>query len=1590
MQPSKRSVVILDLGRSFGSQDERAFSDHLALEFHKAGWHVDWHLDTNDVLALRPYARLHRTLKPVAMTPGLVHFVEVEPPIGVAGAHKNVEPTVPVQIQHATQAAAPIAQPPAQSMAMRDRWARNAWHDPESGFATRAAALATWASIRVYYRFQYGAATLQWRVRSMARAIVSRVYWRGLYPHVVEPVWHAVKAIRWRIVHPLMEALGHSVKGVYWRFVYPYSVEPVGNLGRRAYWRFVHPVSSRLKRLRDQLEEKRRRWFARAGTLNNPSGAKTATSLLQTSAHVDARNEAFDGFALWLKGEIEAGRMPNLIVLPAAEAAHFEALLSVTPILGIERPMELLLVAHLAGADRISLTPSVIDTGTLAWRLGSGNPFNRLIVVDSLDTARRDHWCGLPLVQLTASGPGLEAADVPSRAAAFARLATDAALVEGEQTLPSLVTPDFGPLAIVSSALWGQVGSTTIFESQTRVLLEHGYRVARFYIDHWPHFGEDRLLRIARMVSEDQQQIRPHYQIVLERDESGKRVAQLLADQTFQDASPVARMGRLLAAPQTTNMPAAKVLGDEAEIAIINHIPHFEATREFTSANVVLETHDVFSHLLDIHGVPNFVPKGPDSQELRLSEERKLWASAELCVNLSSEDHTFISPHARQSAYVRPTKSRTSPSERSWLEVARANRLPPEKVSPGYFDIMLWGSWHETNVQSVKWFIEEVRPRLGRHAQARIVVAGKLVKGLGKLVAQHPDILFCDFIDHLEDFASRSRVLVIPDQMGTGICVKAIDALAWGACFAATRSGMRGMDLDGGRYKPAESAAELAADISILLDSFSAREHRRMLADQLFELNFSHATYERHWLDILERVAPEAHQRAMAVAARTAGQTILADNAPLTFLQRPSHKGRPVVGKPALSIVVATYDRYDVLPDAIESLRRQELPGSYLEIIVVDNSPDQEKAAAVAERYAGIPELNYIIEPTPGLSNARNVGTAAAKSDLVAFIDDDAIADKDWAIEIVKAFDQFENVGIVGGRIVPRWVTPKPSWLPNKLTSHLSIVDWGGELRELESDKWVAGCNISFRKAVLESVGGFSRALGRIGSGLLLLSNDETAVAEKIHAKGYSTVYAPAAKVDHVIDPTRLQRQWFRRRAAWQSVSDFIKDPKATELQLSSAIEHVQWAAKHRKSAVPLGFYGAVDDVEAFQQDVGVAYDFMKVLLAGGMVVPGDEGPDSARTEPAPKRRAKSKPKAAAIGAFARRDVPLLSVVVATYDRYDVLVDAIASLLAQDIAEGVLEIIVVDNSPNQEAAAQFAGRYEGEPRVNYLFERKPGLSNARNVGIANAKAGIVAFIDDDAIAEPGWAGEVLDAFETLGPDAGCVGGRILPKWVSPQPHWLPDSLLGYLSIVDWGGQRRVLGANEWLAGCNIAFRKEVLLAVGGFTESLGRIGSGIALLSNEDNDMIERVKGAGKSIVFAPAALVYHVIDPARLTRQWFLRRSAWQAASDFIRDAKVTSKYASVATTRLFGDLPKLGDLPGLGFFHETNDSDEFGWQVGMMYDMVVMSLAGGEEITPEGRLTMSTTLQGAVANKLKATARSLTSPGSRLRRAAHWVKRW
>lgn len=300
-----------------------------------------------------------------------------------------------------------------------------------------------------------------------------------------------------------------------------------------------------------------------------------------------------------------------------------------------------------------------------------------------------------------------------------------------------------------------------------------------------------------------------------------------------------------------------------------------------------------------------------------------------------------------------------------------------------------------------------------------------------------------------------------------------------------------------------------------------------------------------------------------------------------------------------------------------------------------------------------------------------------------------------------------------------------------------------------------------------------------------------------------------------------------------------------------------------------------------------------------------------------------------------KRVAHTLSVVVCTYDRYNLLDGAIESLLRQT-AEN-FEIVIVDNSPDHERAQKHGEKYAGNKSVTYIVEPKPGLSRARNIGVARSTGSVVAFLDDDAVASPGWVSEIISTFDTFPGNVGVVGGAAVPRWTAPPPEWLTPKLRSYLSIVDWGRETRELRPGEWLAGCNISFKRTLLEQVGGFSETLGRSGVA-ALLSNEETQVVDLIKGVGGLVVYNPSVSVEHTIDVGRLDELWFYRRAAWQAVSDFLSDSDSARKHARKVADRVSG------------FFDERRTPSGTQDRTAAIYNLVLSCLAG-EGIFGENR---------------------------------------
>lgn len=306
--------------------------------------------------------------------------------------------------------------------------------------------------------------------------------------------------------------------------------------------------------------------------------------------------------------------------------------------------------------------------------------------------------------------------------------------------------------------------------------------------------------------------------------------------------------------------------------------------------------------------------------------------------------------------------------------------------------------------------------------------------------------------------------------------------------------------------------------------------------------------------------------------------------------------------KPAIAAIICTYNRYDLLPRAIASLSRQLLPADEFETIVVDNSPDHDKSERVAAEFRTIKNLKWIVEKTPGLSNARNVGTRATEAPIIAFMDDDAVASPEWLQALLSAFDRFgAEAQAAGGRVDPLWDAARPEWLHDELLGYVSVVNWGGKARFANPKEWVAGTNIAFRKQALTDAGGFSIHLGRNKSGLSLLSNDEIETIARIRARGGQLLYVPDAVVEHLVPKDRLTQAWFRRRVAWQAVSDYIQDAetlfaRAPDYWNGVTDFYSRLPPKHR---TPGGLCVEQGDAEMFRRQLSAVYNFTVADLAG-------------------------------------------------------------------------------------------------------------------------------------------------------------------------------------------------------------------------------------------------------------------------------------------------------------------------------------------------------------------------------------------------------
>lgn len=246
---------------------------------------------------------------------------------------------------------------------------------------------------------------------------------------------------------------------------------------------------------------------------------------------------------------------------------------------------------------------------------------------------------------------------------------------------------------------------------------------------------------------------------------------------------------------------------------------------------------------------------------------------------------------------------------------------------------------------------------------------------------------------------------------------------------------------------------------------------------------------------------------------------------------------------------------------------------------------------------------------------------------------------------------------------------------------------------------------------------------------------------------------------------------------------------------------------------------------------------------------------------------------------------PDISVIICTYNRCNYLELALRSLENQNFERSAFEIIIID-AGSTDNTLQTIKTYSEIMSIQFIESLHSGLSDARNTGIKKASGKIVAFLDDDAIADPDWLRQILGCFHLSREWTYACGGKSLLICDTSLPSWLNSEMLIYLGQFDFGNIGFVMDTGEQNpAGLNMAFKNEIFKRIGYFNPNLGRKGGN--LLSNEEVDFFHKMRKEGYKIWYNPKMLVYHHVTNDRLSKRYIINRFYWQGRSDAVMNAE-------------------------------------------------------------------------------------------------------
>lgn len=264
------------------------------------------------------------------------------------------------------------------------------------------------------------------------------------------------------------------------------------------------------------------------------------------------------------------------------------------------------------------------------------------------------------------------------------------------------------------------------------------------------------------------------------------------------------------------------------------------------------------------------------------------------------------------------------------------------------------------------------------------------------------------------------------------------------------------------------------------------------------------------------------------------------------------------------SIILCTYNRDKYIYNVLKSIAENDFPREDFEIVLVNNNSTDNTESECQRFQQDFPDIrfNYCIELNQGLSYARNRGIQESKGDILVYVDDDALVNKEYLQTYVNFFEKNPDIATAGGPIVPQYETEEPEWMSHYTRQLVTgQLDWGTKEREFPKNAFPGGGNAAYRKTVFDKIGLFNVELGRKGNSLI--GAEEKDLFDKMTTIGIRFFYLPTAILYHIIPEKKLTQDYFDRLTYSIGVSERYRTLQISKGKYFKRIfaEIIKWGA---------------------------------------------------------------------------------------------------------------------------------------------------------------------------------------------------------------------------------------------------------------------------------------------------------------------------------------------------------------------------------------------------------------------------------------------